>query len=112
MEIPERLVKVVKKIRAGGDQAIDEPVFDHAHHQAAHPSRNHGAGHPHHDGAPVAQHALPHFERQPELFALKCGALHARQNFAGAGCSHRIEGTSGCRQQARLGIPLMRMRFG
>ncbi len=104
VKIPHRLVEVVKEIGAGGDQAIDEPVFDHADHQAAHPGRNHGAGHPHHDGAAVAQHALPDFECQPELFALECGALHARQDFGGAGCAHRIERAGGRGQQARLGL--------
>ncbi len=91
VEIAERLVQVVEEVGAGGNQAVDQPVLDHAHHQPPHSGRNHGARHSHHDGAAVAEHLFPDFESQSELLALEGGALHARQYFGSAGGAHRIE---------------------
>ena len=95
MEISQRLMQVVEEVRAGGNQAIDQPVFDHADHQPAHPGGNHGAGHAHHDGAAVAQHFFPNLKRQAKLLALEGRALHAGQNFRSAGGAYRIERPGG-----------------
>ena len=80
VEVTQGLMQVVEEVGARRNQAIDQPVFDHANHQPAHSGRDHGARHAHHDGAAVAQHLLPHFERQAELLALEGGALHAGEN--------------------------------
>ena len=40
VKIADRLVKIMEEVSAGGDQAIDEAILDHADHQPPHSGRH------------------------------------------------------------------------
>jgi hypothetical protein len=72
-------MNIVKKVGAGGDQAIDQAILDHVDHQPPHPGGHHGARHAHHDHDAISQHLFPDLISGGEVTALEGDALHLFQ---------------------------------
>ena len=98
MQPAQRLMNIVKKIGAGGDQAIDQAILDQVDHQPPHPGGHHGAGHAHHDHDAIAQHLFPDLIGDGEVAALEGDALHLFQQRRDALAAIDFEWPGRCRE--------------
>ena len=76
---PQGFVDIVEQVGAGGNQAVDEAVFDEIDHGAPQTCRHHGPRHTHHDHHPVAEHLFPDVISGGQIPALEGDALHLLQ---------------------------------
>jgi hypothetical protein len=76
VSISKALEKIVKDVRAGGDDHIHQLHLDHISDHPAHPTRDHCPGQTHKDNAlRVLEHFQENFKTLKNVSALKRGAL-------------------------------------